>query len=529
RVDKSLAVKEAGGAGMVLVNVSPNSINADFHFVPTVHLPDTARAGLKAYASGANPTAKIDLATLVYNVPAPLTAAFSSRGPLVAGGGDVLKPDLIAPGQDILAAVAPPANAGRSFNLYSGTSMSAPHVAGLAALLRNGHPDWSPMMIKSALMTTGTDVLDAGTPAPNTNPVLIFRQGAGHVAPTQAADAGLVYDSGFEDWLAFLCGTTNGVAPAVCNLLKNLGYSLDPSDLNMASIAIGDLSGAQTVTRTVTNVSSRRSTYTANVTGLAGMTVSVNPSSLRIAPGHSKSFTVTFTRTTAAIGAYAGGQLTWSDTTHTVRSPIVILPKALATPVEVSSAGGPITYNVRFGYSGAFTATPRGVIPATAAPGSVADDPLDTFDPAGPGVASFPITIAPGTTYARFSLFDANVAPASDLDLYVYRGATLVAASTNGTSREEANILAPAPGSYTVYVHGFSVPGTADFTLFSWLLGSDPAGNMAVSAPVSAVNGTTGSIGLTFSGLTPGTKYLGSVVYGGTTSLPNPTLVRVDP
>ena len=529
RVDKSLAVKEAGGAGMVLVNVSPSSLNADFHFVPSVHLADTARAGLKAYASGANPTAKINLATVVYNVPAPLTAAFSSRGPLVAGGGDVLKPDLIAPGQDILAAVAPPANAGMSFNLYSGTSMSAPHVAGLAALLRDLHPNWSPMMIKSALMTTGTDVLDAGTPAPNTNPALIFRQGAGHVAPTQAADAGLVYDSEFEDWLAFLCGTTNGVNPAVCNSLKSQGYSLDPSDLNMASIAIGDLSGSQTVTRTVTNVGSRRSTYTATVTGLAGMTVAVNPSSLRIAPGHSKSFTVTFTRTTAAIGAYAGGQLTWSDSTHTVRSPIVVLPKALATPVEVSSTGGPINYNVKFGYSGAFTATPRGLIPATTAPGSVADDPLDAFDPAGPGVVSFPITIEPGTTYARFSLFDANVAPASDLDLYVYRGATLVAGSGNGTSTEEANILAPTPGSYTVYVHGFNVPGTANFTLFSWLLGSDPAGNMAVTAPAAAVNGTTGSIGLTFSGLAPGTKYLGSVVYGGTASLPNPTLVRVDP
>ena len=126
---------------------------------------------------------------------------------------------MIAPGQDILAAVAPPGNGGRNFNLYSGTSMSAPHVAGIAALLKDLHPTWSPMMIKSALMTSATDVLDG----PNTNPLVIFRQGAGHIAPNKAADPGLVYDSGFNDWLAFLCGTTNGVSPAACNALAGLG------------------------------------------------------------------------------------------------------------------------------------------------------------------------------------------------------------------------------------------------------------------------------------------------------------------
>jgi hypothetical protein len=162
---------------------------------------------IKAYAATAGATATINQATIVYNEPAPFTASFSSRGPLLAGGGDLLKPDVIAPGQDILAAVAPPGNAGRLFDLYSGTSMSSPHVAGLAALLTDLHPDWSPMAIKSALMTTAYDVLDGGTPAPNTNPVLIFRQGAGHVQPNSAADPGLVYDSSWNDWLAFICAT----------------------------------------------------------------------------------------------------------------------------------------------------------------------------------------------------------------------------------------------------------------------------------------------------------------------------------
>ena len=126
RVNKSLAVQQAGGVGMILVNTSANSINADFHFVPTVHLPVDDRVAVETYAATAGATATINQSTIVFNAPAPFTASFSSRGPLRAGGGDLLKPDVIAPGQDILAAVAPPGQAGLSFNLLSGTSMSSP-------------------------------------------------------------------------------------------------------------------------------------------------------------------------------------------------------------------------------------------------------------------------------------------------------------------------------------------------------------------------------------------------------------------
>ena len=527
RVNKSLAVRDAGGAGMILLNPSVQSVNADFHFVPTVHLQFDAagRAALKAYAATPGATASIAKATIVYNVAAPLTASFSSRGPLLAGNGDILKPDVIAPGQDILAAVAPPANAGRSFNMYSGTSMSAPHVAGLAALLKQRHPRWSPMMIKSALMTTGTDVID--TPASTV--ARIFRQGGGHVSPTNAADPGLVFDSNIVDWGAFLCGTTTEVRPVICKVLKLIGASFDPSDLNLASIAIGDLAGKQTVKRRVTNVGGSTATYSHAVTGLAGITVKVSPATLRLRPGETKSFTVTFTRTTSTFNTYNGGHITWSDGNHDVRMPVVIAPVALAAPAEVTSTGGPIRYSVKFGYTGPFSATARGLVPATTTDGSVADDPNDAFDPDGPGVASFPVVIAPGTTYARFSLFDANVSPASDLDLYVFQGTTLVAASGTGTSEEEANLVNPAPGNYTVFVHGFSVPGTANFTLFQWLLDSTAAGNMTVTAPTTATTGATGTVNVSFSGLTPGTKYLGSVAYSGSASLPAPTVVRVDP
>jgi len=76
--------------------------------------------------------------------------------------------------------------------------------------------------------------------------------------------------------------------------------AIDPSDLNVASIAIGDLAGLQTVTRKVTNVGTSAATYTASTTGLTGVTVNVSPNSLSLSPGQTGTFTVTFTRTTAA-------------------------------------------------------------------------------------------------------------------------------------------------------------------------------------------------------------------------------------
>jgi subtilisin family serine protease len=525
RVNKSRAVLEAGGVGMILLNTSPSSLNADVHLVPTVHLPETDRPAIKAYAATGNGTATIKQATITFTVPAPLTAVFSSRGPLLAGGGDLLKPDLIAPGQDILAAVAPPGNGDQSFALYSGTSMSSPHVAGLAALLKNLHQDWSPMMIKSALMTTGYDLLDGV----GTSPAAIFRQGAGHVTPNKAADPGLLFDSSFNDWLAFLCGTTSGVNPANCGALESAGYSLDPSDLNTASIAIGNLAGVQTITRTVINPTSRRSTYTASYTGLDGIEVSIDPPSLTVGPGKAKSFTVTFTTRTAPANTYAGGQLLWSDGTHDVRIPMVVRPVALAAPAEVTSSGGPIAYTVGFGYDGPFAAAPRGLVPAVTEPGDIVDDPTDTFSPTGPGTTSFTVSIPAGTTYARFSLYDSNVTLPADLDLYVYRGTTLVGNSGSGTSEEEVNLVNPVAGLYTVYVHGFAVPdGGVSFTLFDWLLPDADAGNMTVTAPATAAVGATGAITLAFdAGLAPG-SYLGSIVYSGAIGLPAPTIVRLD-
>ena len=530
RVDKSFAVQMAGGVGMIMYNSPDSSLNADFHFVPTVHVSMADGLAIKAYiaAEGANATATINDATIVFNTPAPFTAAFSSRGPLIAGGGDLLKPDVIAPGQDILAGVAPPGNAGGFlFNLLSGTSMSSPHVAGLAALLMDLHPTWSPMMVKSALMTSAGDVLDG----PNTNPLVIFRQGAGHVAPNSAADPGLVFDAGFLDWLAFLCGTTNGVSPSTCTALAGMGYSFDASDYNSPSIAIGDMAGVQTVTRTVTNVGGSAASYGVSHTGLAGINVSFSPANFNLAPGASQTIEITFSQVSAPLNAYSGGQITWTDGTHDVRVPAVIRPVAMAAPASVFGAGDTISYDVTFGYTGAFSATARGLVAATTESRTVVDDPTDgACSLATPNAQLHPVNIPAGTTYARFSLFDDFTDGEDDLDICLFNAANVqVGGSGSGTSAEEINLSNPAAGAYTLVVQGWGTDGPdANYTLFYWLLDATDAGNMTVSAPAAATLGNTETIELSFSGLAAGTKYLGSVAYSGIAGLPNPTIVRVD-
>jgi hypothetical protein len=142
---------------------------------------------------------------------------------------------------------------------------------------------------------------------------------------------------------------------------------------------------------------------------------------------------------------------------------------------------------------------------------------------------SFPVSIPAGTTYARFALFD-QPGVTDDLDLEVRNSANALVGSSGGpTAAEQVNLVNPAAGNYTVTVVGFATQNaTANFTLFNWLLGSTSAGNMAVSAPAAATNGATAPITLTFTGLNPATKYLGSVAYSGATGLPNPTIVNVN-
>uniref|UniRef100_A0A804LGZ3 Subtilisin-like protease SBT1.6 n=1 Tax=Zea mays TaxID=4577 RepID=A0A804LGZ3_MAIZE len=358
RVAKGMVVKEAGGAAMVLTNGEANGegLVGDAHVLPACAVGEKEGDAVKAYAANASsPMATISFGGTVVGVkPAPVVASFSARGPngLVP---EILKPDFIAPGVNILAAwtgaTGPTGLEGDTrrteFNILSGTSMACPHASGAAALLRSAHPGWSPAAIRSALMTTaivtdnrGGPVGDEAEPGRGATP---FDYGAGHITLGKALDPGLVYDAGEDDYVAFMCSigyepnaievvTHKPVAcPATASGAKASG-SPSGSDLNYPSISVVLRGGNQsrTVTRTVTNVGAQASaTYTARVqmASSGGVTVSVKPQQLVFSPGAKKqSFAVTVTAPSAQdAAAPVYGFLVWSDGGgHDVRSPIVV-------------------------------------------------------------------------------------------------------------------------------------------------------------------------------------------------------------
>ncbi|MDT4942208.1 MAG: hypothetical protein QOJ34_2297 [Pseudonocardiales bacterium] len=513
RIDKGFEVRRAGGAGVVLANVSPNSLNGDFHPIPAVHISDVDGAAVKAYitAQGAAATASIlplNGAEQAGLPGVPAVTDFSSRGPSVTTGGDILKPDIAAPGNDVVAAVAPPFNNGRDFDFLSGTSMASPHIAGIAALVMAKHPGWTPAMIKSALMTSAIDTAnEAGNP---------FAQGAGFVQPNGAANPGLVYPATPTDWRRYLVGLGVHFAPPNDTLTAISG-----SQLNQASIAIGSVPGVASVTRTVMNVGSSAATYTSTAS-VPGFDVSVSPNTLNLAPGGSATFTVTFTRTDAAFNAYAKGSLTWSDGTHFVRSPIALRPVEVAAPHEVhaaAGASGSLNYDVTPGYTGTLDTTVSGLVGVTPQADSVISGAIDTTAPvADADTKVYHVAVPAGTRAARFSL-DADD-DTMDLDMYVYRAGHVVGASASGSADEQVTMLDPIAGTYDVYVNGFDTHGgSGTYHLSNFVVPSAAAGNASVSSGVSVVQGVPTTLTATWSGLDAAKRYFGVINYTGTTSL----------
>ncbi|MFQ5419655.1 MAG: S8 family serine peptidase, partial [Anaerolineae bacterium] len=506
---------------------------------------------IKAYiASDPTPTARINGGSAT-TVDAPHMAAFSSRGPIgIAGGEDLIKPDITAPGVQILAGASPIHNGpdvqGELFQAIAGTSMSSPHIAGVFALIKQAHPDWSAAMAKSALMTTAyQDVMkeDGVTPA---DP---FDMGAGHVnpgSPTRNSTVfrpGLVYDAGLFEYAAFTCGADLGIfSPGSCAFLEAIGIPMDPSDLNLPSIGIGSLAGSQTIQRTVTSVGPGRSPrrYEVSVDPPPGVDVTVSPSSFVIRGGETFTYEVTFTANSGAVlNDYAFGSLTW--TSHrggpwfndmVVYSPIAVRPTLFSAPNEVAGSGetGSASFDVNFGYTGDYTAAGHGLESAIVISDNVLQDPDQSFDP-GDGFSDAHAFALSGAALLRVAIPPDATEANADLDVFVADpGGTIVASSTLGGTDELVDIVNPADGTWTVYVHGWSTPGgDSDYDMYAWVISATPGGSLSVdSAPASAVIGTSGTVDVSWTGATAGSWYLGAVSHSDAGGIIGLTLVDVD-
>ena len=347
RVDKSFSVFNAGGKGMILYNNSDqDNLFSDNFFVPTVHVDLTEGLKVKRYiAHSRRPMAQIKTENPTTIDYAPSMTIFSSRGPNPTAA-NIIKPDITAPGLQVMAGASPFSDAGfvqgELFQAIAGTSMSSPVTAGIYALIKQAHPDWSAAAAKSALMSTAdTNVVDNDR-VTQAGP---FAMGAGMVNPGKVAkpgspfNPGLVYDAGFLEYLGFLCDETPQIfanpAASCANLAAN-GVPITSQNLNYPSIGIAQLAGSETVTRTVTSVATKLVTFTARVTAPTGYDVSVSPATITLAPGASASYDVTFTNAGAPVGEWEFGDLTWSGSGYHVRSPIALKGVQISTPTEVT-------------------------------------------------------------------------------------------------------------------------------------------------------------------------------------------------
>ena len=549
RVDKSLAVLQAGGSAMVLVDNGAGLV-VEPHSVPTVHVTAADGASIKTYAlTVAGGTAEI---SAYYNAtkPAPIMAGFSSRGPN-AGDANMLKPDLTAPGVDIIATVTadltnlqrdavsagtltPPA----AWASYQGTSMSSPHVAGLAALLRQAHPTWSPAAIKSSLMTTTVSTLNDNV-AGLSNGLLPWAQGAGHVVPNRAIDPGLVYDAGEVDYIRFQCKVNKpAVNPqSACTTYGTLDQTYN---FNLPSITVSAVLGTTVVTRKVTNVSAAASTYSATAS-MPGFTVAVNPSTFTLLPGDSQTFTVTLTTAGALEGQWNYGSLVWTDGTHTVKSPMTARSgKTIASPalVTATTVSGSRLITVQTNFSGRMSAN-KGGLKAVTMEASVALTPNPAANAAAvcasglstTAVKVYPVVIPAGAIVARFELRDADVGAAgddNDLVIVAPNGSNVY--SGNAGSNERVELVNPAAGNYKVCVHAYDGAASMTHSLSSWIVtAADATSGFNVLLPSTSYVNSTATVGFSWNGLATGGRYLGGAQFKDATGgVQSTTLLQVD-
>ncbi|XP_057758114.1 subtilisin-like protease Glyma18g48580 isoform X1 [Arachis stenosperma] len=360
-VSEGNEAKNAGAKGMFLRNQQQNgnTLLAEPHVLSTVgdhgshppykppalptrnptSLTTSSRAPVAASLASSITVRFSSARTLYGRKPAPVMASFSSRGPNKIQPS-ILKPDVTAPGVNILAAYSLFASAsdlltdnrrGFPFNVMQGTSMSCPHAAGIAGLLRTLHPTWSPAAIKSAIMTTATTLDNTNKPIQDAfdhklaNP---FAYGSGHVQPNRAIDPGLVYDLHLNDYLNFLCASGyNQQLISALNFNRTFickgTHTID--ELNYPSITLPNLKlSPLTITRTLTNVGPP-GTYNATAK-LDGCKITVVPNSLTFTKiNEKKTFRVTIQASSVIkLYKYQFGELLWTDGKHRVRSPITV-------------------------------------------------------------------------------------------------------------------------------------------------------------------------------------------------------------
>jgi len=526
RVEKSANVEAGGAGGMVLSNSAEDSgIVADSHSIPSVHVSHELGEALRQHLAD-NSSVTISFtdgqATLAPNpnIFSDNMGIFSSRGPTLQGGSNYMKPNITAPGVDILAGYTPQSYAefptGEYFGLMSGTSMASPHVAGAGALLVALHPDWTPAEIESALTTTANPQHwkeDTTTPA---DP---FDMGSGRVNLFQAAKAGLVLDEIEADYLA-----------------ANPSIGGSPSTLNIASLANGQCLTLCDWERTVRSTLDYTVTWTAEFTTPVGMVVTATPSTFELRPGAEQTIEIQ-----ADIeGIEVDG--TWQFATMVLRPddgdipnaliPMVVLPTNAIMPdrvletvdeksgteiVEITAREIPeMTLDVD-------GLTPGTVITQTLSEDATPDDPYDNLN--DDTVFFITVDVPAGASRLVAETLDST---AIDLDLYVGPGdtpsaATEICGSHSSVAIEYCNISAPATGTWWILVQNWmESEASPDLATLVYAIVNGDQGNLSVAAPASVPAYQPFDLEIDWAEptLEPAHRYYGTIIIGSDAAHP---------
>jgi len=300
RVEKGYFATAGDAAGLILVNPTASDVETDNHWLPAIHLEGPNTELTEFLAAHAGVTATWAAGTVGAD-QGDVMAGFSSRGPL----GDFLKPDVTAPGVQVLAghtptpvaiAVGPP---GELYQAIAGTSMSSPHSAGVSALVKAAHPSWTPGQIKSALMTSSLQSVTN----PDGSAAGVWDRGAGSIRADRAIAPLVTFDVAGADYDA------------------SASDALHRVDLNVPSVNVNPLPGAITTQRVATNVSGTTQWFRVKAS-VPGIKATVTPASFTLRPGASRTLSILLDGTSAEPGWYSG-QITLAAGKKAVVLPVV--------------------------------------------------------------------------------------------------------------------------------------------------------------------------------------------------------------
>ena len=302
----------AGAKGAIIVQNNdgqPTPMSSPDTTIPNVMITKADAAKLVT-AITADPTKQVTISRFASKLINPQfvdnMSDFSSRGP--DGDNNILKPDMGAPGGNILSGTSPDASEdGATFELMSGTSMAAPHVAGAAAIMQQKFPKWTAVEIKTALTSTSVNGLKKEDSINATTP---FDIGAGRLDLSRAVKAAATFDK--------------------------------------PSFAQNPCVGACNFTRTIRNMTDKEVTWTGTVQFTDSNTVgTLDKTSITLKPygtaGDSAQFVLAVDGKLSTYNAWAFGNVLWTSSdvsAPTATMPIAVRFAATADATTLATASG---------------------------------------------------------------------------------------------------------------------------------------------------------------------------------------------